>query len=78
MHGTMNWIMDSILDLILDWKAESMDLNSRFQASHHPVLIAYTLVPKVLIVQIPMDFFQHMMSALRSRHALGDRARGRV
>ena len=49
--------MDSILDFILDGKAEYMNQSHVSRPSHHPLLIAYSVVP-VLIIQTLMDFFR--------------------
>ena len=61
MDWTIDWIMDSILDLILDWKAESTNLTFPGLLTVH-FLITCSLVPKVVIIQIPMDVFSIYVS----------------
>ena len=55
----MDWIMDSILDLILDRTALCINLVFRNIASLPTVqlLIDSGLVPKVMIIQTSMHFF---------------------
>ena len=71
MDWIMDWIMDSILDLILDRTATNIVFRNIPGLPTIQLLIASSLVPKVMIIQTSMHFFQRIWQHLKPSQCIG-------